>query len=178
MRSLVQMHEGQVVVASEGVGRGTTVSMSLPAARQSAPAPPAFRPALSASARANSKSILVVDDNLDAASMLSEALQRLGYLIRTAHDGPSALATLETFVPDVAVLDIGLPVMDGYELVQQMRKRQGAASVRMIAVTGYGQPDDRARAAAAGFDAHLVKPVAIEQLVAAIEATQGSYPKP
>jgi len=110
--------------------------------------------------------------------MLSEALQRLGYLIRTAHDGPSALATLETFVPDVAVLDIGLPVMDGYELVQQMRKRQGAASVRMIAVTGYGQPDDRARAAAAGFDAHLVKPVAIEQLVAAIEATQGSYPKP
>jgi CheY-like chemotaxis protein len=107
--------------------------------------------------------VLIVDDNEDAADMLEHVLSHIGYVVATAHDGPSALALARDFAPDVALLDIGLPVMDGYELAGQLR-RLCAPSLVLMAVTGYGQPADRARSAVAGFDEHLVKPIDLDRL--------------
>jgi CheY-like chemotaxis protein len=105
----------------------------------------------------------VVDDNENAASMLKEALEQ-GYRVETATDGPTALGLARAFEPHIAVLDIGLPVMDGYELAQRLRQTPGANRLRLVAVTGYGQSDDRLRSRETGFDAHLVKPIALHQL--------------
>jgi CheY-like chemotaxis protein len=112
--------------------------------------------------------IMVVDDNQDAADLLSLALEQLGDTTRVAHDANAALAIVEEFAPDVAVLDIGLPIMDGYELARLLRSRPDHGP-RLIALTGYGQNADRERAADAGFDAHLVKPVEIATLRRLIE---------
>lgn len=121
--------------------------------------------------------MLVVDDNEDAADILAETLQRMGYDTRVAHDGPSALELMEVFQPRVALLDIGLPVMDGYELAQRLLDLPNQRDrLRLIAVTGYGQATDRLRSEQAGFSAHLVKPVSIEQLVEAVR-TVASAPR-
>jgi CheY-like chemotaxis protein len=112
---------------------------------------------------------LVVDDNPDAADLLAESLRMLGYTLCVAPDGPSALRIAEGFAPDVALLDIGLPVMDGYELARRLREQAPGASVRLVAITGYGQDADRRRSEEAGFDAHLVKPVQIERVTALLE---------
>jgi CheY-like chemotaxis protein len=118
--------------------------------------------------------VLVVDDNEDARSTLSDALVQLGYTVMSADDGPTALTMAREFMPDVAVLDIGLPVMDGYELGQHLKADVKVR--RLIAVTGYGQECDRTRAREAGFDAHLVKPVTLDALVRALEATASQPP--
>jgi signal transduction histidine kinase/CheY-like chemotaxis protein len=114
-----------------------------------------------------------VDDNEDAAVMLQHALGSLGYQVEVALDGPSALDACKTFSPDVALLDIGLPVMDGYELAQRLRELLVGSgrvpSLRLLAVTGYGQETDRARSVAAGFDEHLVKPIDLARLARSIE---------
>jgi len=112
------------------------------------------------------KKILIVDDNRDAAEILAEALDLSGYQTRVAFDGPSTLAMVDAFKPDVMLVDIGLPVMDGYELARQLRANPGLASARLIAVTGYGQESDRRRALDAGFDEHMVKPLDLERLEA------------
>jgi CheY-like chemotaxis protein len=104
----------------------------------------------------------VVDDNVDAAVMLAAALDEFGYVVRIAPDGPSALAIAAEMRPHVVLLDIGLPVMDGYEVADRLRS-SSALSV-LIAVTGYGQETDRARSEASGFAAHFVKPVDLEEL--------------
>ena len=103
-------------------------------------------------------------DGTDLAASLAEALNELGHQVETAHDGAAALGVLQWFTPDIAFLDIGLPVMDGYELARRIREDQRFAATRLVAVTGYGQKRDRAQAAEAGFDAHLVKPVDIQAL--------------
>jgi CheY-like chemotaxis protein len=103
--------------------------------------------------------ILIVDDNEDGAEMLQFALQGLGHSTRIAHDGPSALAAADEFRPHVALLDIGLPVMDGYELARRLRARFADRPLVLLAVTGYSQAADRIRAREAGFDGHLVKPL-------------------
>jgi CheY-like chemotaxis protein len=113
--------------------------------------------------------ILLVDDNVDATNMLRDMLTDLGYQVAVAYDGPQALVALETFRPDVAVIDIGLPVMDGYELASHIR--QDGHVPRLIAMTGYGQPADLARSRQAGFDSHLVKPVDMAALIAVIHRT-------
>jgi CheY-like chemotaxis protein len=115
------------------------------------------------------KRILVVDDNEDAASMLASGLSTYGHDVRTAPDGPTALHLAEVWQPHVAVLDLGLPVMDGYELARRLAERGGTAGTRLIAVTGYGQEEDRRRTADAGFAAHLVKPIDIEALQVLID---------
>ena len=117
--------------------------------------------------------ILVVDDNADAALTLVELLRVLGYQAESAHDGERALRQLDIFRPQLALLDISLPGMDGYELARQVRARPDGAALRLVALTGYGQEDDRARARAAGFDEHLVKPVEIDQLTGTIERLLG-----
>jgi hypothetical protein len=103
------------------------------------------------------KRILVVDDNVDAATSLALLLRAMGHEVFVAHDGPTALADLSRIRPDVALLDIAMPDMSGYELAREIRSRMGAA-VRIVALSGFGLPEDRARALEAGFDQHLVKP--------------------
>ena len=118
--------------------------------------------------------VLVVDDNEDSAEMLAEALKAKGYLTGIAHDAPAALRVAEALTPDIAFLDIGLPVMDGYELAGRLRGLPGLAGIRLIALTGYGQESDRQRTRAAGFDHHLVKPVDFDVL----EAVVSSFVRP
>jgi CheY-like chemotaxis protein len=113
--------------------------------------------------------VLVVDDNADAAETLARLLALVGWEARTAADGVQALHTVEAFAPDVALLDIGLPGMDGYELARRLRGHANARSTLIVALTGYGRDPDRARALAAGFDEHLVKPVAAERLFELLE---------
>jgi CheY-like chemotaxis protein len=118
----------------------------------------------------------VVDDNEDAAELLAEALRARGHEVRVAFDGPTALAAVEGAHPRVALLDLGLPVMDGYELARRLRARLGA--VRLVAVTGYGQEVDRRASAQAGFDAHLVKPVDLDEICAVVERLTPLTPGP
>jgi PAS domain S-box-containing protein len=169
VRSLVEMHGGTVSVRSDGKGKGSQFTVQLPeSAEPAAVNQPERVPQLPRALVA--RRILVVDDNEDAAKLLAEVLVAHGHHIRTALDGPSALRVADEFQPEVAVLDIGLPVMDGYELAERMRQTPNLAGMRLIAVTGYGQDSDRARALEAGFHAHLAKPVAIETLVRLVDA--------
>jgi CheY-like chemotaxis protein len=118
--------------------------------------------------------VLVVDDNQDAAETLAEALRDVGFITEVAFDGLQALQVAMSFRPQVALLDIGLPLIDGYEVARRMREQTALAGIRLVAVTGYGQPSDRARALAAGFEDHLVKPVAL----AAVESLLRDLGKP
>jgi CheY-like chemotaxis protein len=124
------------------------------------------RPADSSTAAV--RRVLLVDDNVDAVESMEILLQAFGYEVATAVHPELALARLEAFAPDAAVIDIGLPGMDGYQLAAEIRRRLGGKPMRLIAFTGYGGSDDIARATAAGFDAHLVKPVEIDRLLAAL----------
>ncbi|HEX5746832.1 MAG TPA: ATP-binding protein [Archangium sp.] len=167
VRSMVTLHGGSVEVHSEGRGHGSEFTVRLPLPRveeeQSVAAPVQVEPAPPARNTVPGR-VLVVDDNRDAADILSESLEVLGCETRVAYDGPSALQMAETFQPEVALLDIGLPVMDGYELARLLRQRHAARGIRLIAVTGYGQASDRQQSKEAGFDAHLVKPLDLDVL--------------
>jgi len=121
-----------------------------------------------ATASAATRRVLLVDDNVDAVESMEILLQAFGYEVATAVHPDLALAQLEAFAPAAAVIDIGLPGMDGYELAAEIRRRLAGRPMRLIAFTGYGGADDIARAARAGFDAHLVKPVDIDRLLAVL----------
>jgi signal transduction histidine kinase len=163
VRSLIQLHGGSVVASSNGAGRGSQFVIRLPALAKAA-APEVVPMAVSKLPLvAAPLHILVVDDNRDAAEMLIEILRMVGHEVSVAHDGPDALRVTETVQPDVAILDIGLPVMDGYELAIKLRERH--AAMHMIAVTGYGQEHDRVRSERAGFRRHFVKPVGVDLLL-------------
>ena len=125
------------------------------------PSPPASSPA-------GARRVLLVDDNVDAVESMEILLQAFGFEVSTAVHPDLALAQLETFAPSAAVIDIGLPGMDGYQLAQEIRRRLAGKPMRLIAFTGYGGAEDIARASAAGFDAHLVKPVEIDRLLAVL----------
>jgi two-component system, chemotaxis family, CheB/CheR fusion protein len=115
--------------------------------------------------------VLVVEDDEDSALLLAETLGEQGFSVEVAHDGASALAKAAEFLPQVAVLDVGLPDMDGYQLAKRMRSlEQLPATLRLIALTGYGGDDERKRSREAGFDVHLVKPVLPDVLTKAIDA--------
>ena len=120
------------------------------------------------SSSADAQRVLLVDDNVDAVESMEILLQAFGYEVSTALHPDVALAQLETFAPAAAVIDIGLPGMDGYQLAAEIRRRLAGKPMRLIAFTGYGGADDIARATAAGFDAHLVKPVEIDRLLAVL----------
>jgi CheY-like chemotaxis protein len=119
--------------------------------------------------RKAARRVLVVDDNPDAAAVLAYALVEAGHEVRTAGDGPSALQLVESYAPDIAFLDIGLPVMDGYELAGLLRRTPGLAQTPLVAITGYAQDGDRQRALASGFVEHIAKPVDFEDVLACIE---------
>ena len=118
----------------------------------------------------SARRVLLVDDNVDAVESMEILLQAFGYEVATAIHPDLALAQLETFAPGAAVIDIGLPGMDGYQLASEIRRRLGGRPMRLIAFTGYGSADDVAKAIGAGFDAHLVKPVEIDRLLAVLAA--------
>ncbi|MGN6107268.1 MAG: hybrid sensor histidine kinase/response regulator, partial [Kofleriaceae bacterium] len=163
VRSLVELHGGTVQATSEGPGKGSVFEVDLPALAKLAPRGPL--PAERGTAWRGR--VLVVDDNPDALSLLADALESRGYLTARAHDGPSALAVASQVHPEIALLDIGLPVMDGYELARRLHERDRA--VKLVAVTGYGQPGDFERTQQAGFSAHLVKPISLDAVQATIE---------
>jgi signal transduction histidine kinase/CheY-like chemotaxis protein len=163
VKGLVERHGGTVTAASAGLGRGSEFVVRVPGVTDRAPG--AARPHPPAAAP-RGRRVLVVDDNVDAAQLLAEVLTTAGYATAVAHDGPAALALAAEFAPDIAVLDIGLPVMDGYELVGRLRAQLGPTACRFFALTGYAQSHDRARTTAAGFEHHLVKPVSLRQLQA------------
>ncbi|MEP6862278.1 MAG: ATP-binding protein [Deltaproteobacteria bacterium] len=167
VKSLVQRHHGSVRVASDGAGCGTTFVVELPLCRAPEVHEAAKRVEAQLPRPASSARVLVVDDNTDAASLLADVLTAYGHDVQVAHSGPDALLGLASFTPDAALLDIGLPVMDGYELARALHAR--LPGLKLVALTGYGQPDDRARSSAAGFDAHLVKPVSIANLTRTLE---------
>jgi two-component system CheB/CheR fusion protein len=171
VKTLVELHGGSVAVASEGEGHGSRFTVRLPRAAAVTAVAGAAPPAPVATA--DGRRILVVDDNLDAAETLARLLDSFGHAVRTAAAGPQALAMLNEFRPELAILDIGLPGMDGYELARRLKADPRMEGLRMIALTGYGHDVDRARALAAGFDEHLVKPVPVDQLMATIVRTVG-----
>jgi len=158
VRSLVQMHGGTVEAHSDGPGQGSVFTVTLPclppAGGLGEPPAASSVPAQHAPAR-----VLVVDDNVDAAETLATFLEMLGLQTRQAHDGPSALELASAFRPDVVLLDIGLPGMNGYEVARALRAHPVLGRVHLIALTGWGADEDRRRAMAAGFDHHLTKPV-------------------
>jgi PAS domain S-box-containing protein len=161
VRRLVEMHGGTVEARSEGVGKGSQFVVRLPLAVDPAPARTSLQPLEGVASRR----ILIVDDNHDAAASLSLLLELDGHMIMTVHDGPSALAAAEAHRPDVVLLDIGLPVMSGYDVARRIRDQEWGRAMVLVALTGWGQDEDRARTRAAGFDAHLVKPANYPDLV-------------
>ena len=167
VRNLTELHGGTVWASSEGRGKGSEFAIQLPAAGPGAAAAHDEAPARTRPIQAEDPdglTVLIVDDNRDAAEMLSEYVGSLGYRVWTAFDGPSALRVAQETSPGIALLDIGLPVMDGFELAGRLREMPGHAGLKLVAITGYGQASDRERSRSAGFDAHLVKPVDMDAL--------------
>ena len=173
VRTLTALHGGTVSAHSAGLGQGSEFTLRLPA---SAPADGLVdvpvRRTREISAGCGHR-ILVVDDNRDAASTIGRFLSEVGYEVQVAGDASQALATAQIVRPHVAVIDIGLPVMDGYTLGRELRARMGGAAPELIALTGYGQEQDQRRSAEAGFAAHLVKPVDAERLTRLVDALVG-----
>ena len=168
-RTLVEMHEGQIDIRSPGVGAGTEVEVRLPisdAQTATAVAADASRVVATRPLR-----VLIVEDNVDAAEMLQLAVSQLGHIAKLAHDGASAVTAAADFAPDVIFLDIGLPVMNGYAVAQQVRALPQGRRVHIAAVTGWGQEEDRRQAREAGCDSHFTKPLSpamLDELLAKI----------
>jgi signal transduction histidine kinase len=164
VKALVELHGGSVSAASEGANQGSIFVVRLPSAEAAALTESRPDPRSAASVGGGER-ILVVDDNADAAETLAILLRSAGYEVRTEADADAALAATETFLPELAVLDIGLPGMDGYELANRLRTNSRTRGVKLIALTGYGRDADRERAMRSGFDVHLVKPAHAERLL-------------
>jgi PAS domain S-box-containing protein len=157
VKRLVEMHGGTIDARSEGPGRGSEFIVRLPIVVEAAVPPPAERE--ESAAPRSSFRILIVDDNRDGADSLAMMLRSMGNEPRTAYDGQQALDEAEEFRPDVVLLDIGLPKLNGYEACRRIRERPWGKSVVLIALTGWGQDEDRRRSRESGFDHHMVKPV-------------------
>jgi signal transduction histidine kinase/ActR/RegA family two-component response regulator len=164
VQRLVKMHGGSVEARSDGLGHGSEFIVRLPILPGASAAPPPPPPPPAQPARETSRRMLIVDDNEDSARSMS-TLQRLrGHETRTAFTGPDAVAAAAEFAPEVVLLDIGLPGMDGYEVARRLRAMPALAGALLVAMSGYGSDEDRARAGAAGFDEYLVKPVDLDLL--------------
>lgn len=169
-RQLAVLHGGSLEAASDGPGQGSVFTLRLPQAVRPLPS---IVSSLAAPERvvafgAHHRRLLIVDDNVDAADSLAQMLRLAGFEIRVAYDGRTAVEFAELMRPDVALLDLGLPLLSGHEVARQLRGEDWGRSMRLIAVTGWGQEDDRARSREAGFDEHLTKPVDPNVLIAAI----------
>lgn len=162
VQSLVQLHDGQIEVKSDGPGCGSEFIVRLPMLANTTPDMESENNRDEAAVHLEGSRILVVDDNTDAADSLALLLELLGSDVLVAYDGTSALELLERHAPDAIFLDLGMPVMDGYEVARRIRQSPDRAAVSLVAVSGWGQEEDLARTRAAGFDYHLVKPASVE----------------
>jgi signal transduction histidine kinase len=162
VKRITELHGGSASAASEGAGRGATFTVRLPAV----PAPP--RPAVPPSAaqlrRTGPRRILIIEDNRDAREMLTAGLALIGHDVHDAADGEGGLRVAMKTRPEIALIDIGLPDIDGYEVARRLRAGNPGGAIRLIALTGYGQPADVERAREAGFDAHITKPIGVDEL--------------
>jgi CheY-like chemotaxis protein len=168
VKSLVEMHGGTVRAFSEGLGRGSEFVVELPLLSLDSVLPentPSEDDRAKTYADHRHLLVAVVDDNADNADLMGALLRAEGFSVVVFHDPASALAGFSERCPDLAILDIGLPVMDGYELAAQLRKLPGGERCQLVALTGYGQQEDRDRSAASGFQCHLVKPAKQEDVV-------------
>jgi CheY-like chemotaxis protein len=167
VQRLVELHGGKVSVESAGPGQGSRFSVSIPLISARPPADSATsRPTLERATNGAARRIVVVEDNGDVRQMLCTLLGRHGHQVSISTDGPAGVDTIRREKPDLALVDVGLPGCDGYEVAAQVRADPECGGVQLVAMTGYGQPDDCRRALRAGFDAHLVKPVHSDQLLA------------
>jgi signal transduction histidine kinase/CheY-like chemotaxis protein len=171
-RMLIERQGGTLEAESEGEGKGSRFSFRLPLS-ESGDVPVRAAPA-AAAPPLTVRRVLVVDDNVDAASMLNLLLKSLGHQTSVAHDGYAALAMAAEFRPDVVLLDIGMPGLDGYEVARRLRAMQGERALKIVAITGWGQQSDKQKTQEAGFDLHLVKPVSVGDLAKALEQTAAS----
>jgi CheY-like chemotaxis protein len=170
VRRLTEMHGGRVDAQSEGLGKGSRFTVRLPLHATQQPVSPAIE---RESATIAAMRILVVDDNRDSAESLGMLLSLMGADVRVAHDGPDALAAFASCLPHMVLLDLGMPAMDGYEVIRRLRESPQGARTTIVAVTGWGQDEDRRRVREAGFDHHLVKPAdlhALRSIIASIQA--------
>jgi CheY-like chemotaxis protein len=164
-KTFIELHHGTIEARSNGSNRGSEFVVRLPV-HEAGMADASVDESVIKDPGPQRR-ILVADDNTDAAVMLAETLGLTGHDVRIAHDGETALSVAADFRPDVVILDIGMPGLDGYEVARRLRQRFDG-NVRLIALTGWGQPADRQRAAEAGFDQHLTKPVELADLYRAI----------
>jgi CheY-like chemotaxis protein/two-component sensor histidine kinase len=174
VRGLVEMHGGTVAAASDGPGTGSTFTVRLPALASEPGLPPAPVPDANGHAAGPARRMLVVDDNRDSAGSMATMLRLLGHEVATAHDGLDAVAAAEDFRPDVILMDVGMPRLNGYEATRRIRERPWGRGPTIIAVTGWGQDGDRARSKEAGCDGHLVKPVSLFDLQALLADLTGN----
>jgi CheY-like chemotaxis protein/anti-sigma regulatory factor (Ser/Thr protein kinase) len=163
-KGIIDLHGGRIEVSSPGPGCGSQFTVRLPGASRARAAVVEPRVAINGRAAPN-KRILLADDNRDAAESLAIILRLEGHEVHLAHDGPAALAAFEANKPDVALLDIGMPRANGYEVARQIRAEPGGRDVLLIAITGWAQDSDKARSRAAGFDHHLTKPIEPQSLI-------------
>jgi len=175
VKRLVAMHRGSVEAKSDGPGCGSEFLVTLPLV-DAAPVEESLDSGLAkmSSELAQRRRVLVVDDNRDAADSLAILLRFSGVEVHVAHDGSAALEAMRVFQAEIVILDLGMPGMDGYDVARRIRQNRQHKDVVLIALTGWGQPEDRKRSNEAGFDHHLVKPVevdALQALLASLDAT-------
>jgi CheY-like chemotaxis protein len=177
VRRLTEMHQGSVQAFSDGPGHGSEFVVRLPLLRETPlPLTPTKDGGKRSATAITRNRILVVDDNRDSAESLAMLLRLTGQDVRTVHDGRQALILAEAYRPDLVLLDIGLPGIDGYEVARRLRSVPWIGTTTLVALTGYGGEDDRRQARAAGFDHHMVKPVdfgALHRLLAALAESPG-----
>jgi PAS domain S-box-containing protein len=166
---LLEMHGGRLSATSPGIGMGSTFTVELPVLRTSAPALPEPAVGQAAQPAQGGRRVLLVDDNADAMEMMAFLLAEMGYEAYTTADATHIIELALARRPDVIVLDIGLPNVDGYEVARMLKRHPALQSIRLVAHTGYGSPEDRRKALEAGFDAHLVKPAELDDLEKALQ---------
>ncbi|HYE79093.1 MAG TPA: ATP-binding protein [bacterium] len=169
VRRLVEMHGGSVTAHSEGVGQGSEFVVTLPVAGQTGPQPAGDGQAAAGRGDETQRRVLVVDDNRDAADVLALLLRAQGHEVQVAYDGLDALAVAPVFQPEVVFLDLGMPRLNGYETAVQLRSLCAGRPLTLVALTGWGQEEDKRRTTASGFDYHLVKPAHPDQLAQVLE---------
>jgi CheY-like chemotaxis protein len=167
-RGLVQLHGGTLSARSEGPGRGSQFTVCLPMAVGASPAAPEDEAPATSSGQARARKVLVADDNADGLLTIATLLEMEGHEVHTAADGEKALAQAESIRPDVAILDIGMPRLNGHEVAERIRAAPWGKDMRLIALTGWGQAQDQQRAREAGFDHHCTKPVDLAELLALV----------
>jgi CheY-like chemotaxis protein len=163
------MHGGTIGARSEGLDRGATFTVRLPLTAANEPASPAAMRLSDQTLECTPRRVLIVDDNADAADSLCSLLQLSGHQVRTVYRGDQALEQIRQFCPDVVLLDIGLPDLDGYEIARRVRTELGTRRPTLVALSGWGRSSDKQQAREAGIDLHLTKPVDAETLQRVLE---------